>query len=112
MIGETPTMRAAITAERPTPPTPNTARLEPAGGASALSTVPVPVWIPQPSGAASSNGMSRGSTTTLRAETTATLEKLDCPKKCEWTASPCDEIPVLPSPREAMKLCAKNAWQW
>ena len=60
MIGEAPTMRAAITAERPTPPAPNTARLEPAGGASALSTVPVPVWMPQPSGAASSNGMSAG----------------------------------------------------
>ena len=45
------TMRAAITAARPTEPTPKTAMLDPARTASEFITVPAPVCRPQPKGA-------------------------------------------------------------
>ena len=52
MIVDAPAIPAASTAEMPTAPVPNTARLEPAGSASVFSTAPAPVWMPQPKGAA------------------------------------------------------------
>ena len=45
------TMRAAITAARPTEPAPKTAMLDPARTASEFITVPAPVCKPQPNGA-------------------------------------------------------------
>jgi hypothetical protein len=53
----------------------------PTGGRSAFRTPPAPVWIPQPNGAAISNGMPSGSFTTFRAVATPCVAKLDWPKK-------------------------------
>ncbi len=55
-----PDRRAAMIAAKPTEPAPKTAMLLPAGGRSELSTEPAPVWMPQPNGATTSNGMSVG----------------------------------------------------
>ena len=49
MIGSQPAILAAISADRPTAPTPNTAKLSPAFGCITLSTAPAPVWPPQAS---------------------------------------------------------------
>jgi hypothetical protein len=46
---------------------------------------PAPVIIPHPRGASEFSGKSFPTLTTLRAFTTAYLEKLLCPKKCEET---------------------------
>ena len=112
MIGEQPTMAAAMTAESPTPPTPKMAIDELGSGRRMLMTLPAPVWIPQPNGATSSNGTSSGMATTLRSGMTAPVAKLDWPKKCECTGSPPREIAVLPSARVARKLRSKNSVQW
>ena len=48
----TPRCTAAISPASPTPPAPKTANEEPAAGFSTLRTAPAPVWMPQPSGAA------------------------------------------------------------
>jgi hypothetical protein len=107
-----PAICAAITAARPTAPAPNTAMLLPAGGRMTFSTEPAPVWIPQPNGAATSKGIASSSARMLRSRATEWVAKLDCPKKCAWTASPSRESALEPSAgRDAAKLCSKNAWQ-
>ena len=58
MMRAAPAMRAPWTAERPTPPHPMTATLDPAGTAAEFSTAPSPVVTPQPTRAARSRGMS------------------------------------------------------
>lgn len=50
----------AITALNPTAPQPNTARLEPGSGCIWLTTAPLPVELPQPSGASTFQGNIRG----------------------------------------------------
>ena len=112
MIGEQPTMAAAMTADSPTPPAPKIAIDELGSGRRMFMTPPAPVWIPQPNGATSSKGTSSGIVTTLRSGMTAPVAKLDWPKKCECTGSPSREIAVLPSARVARKLRSKNSVQW
>ena len=85
MIGPAPTMRAAMTAARPTAPVPKTAMPAPAGTASEFITVPAPVCRPQPRGARSSSGSSRGTMTTLRLVARLWVANDDCPKKCPRT---------------------------
>ena len=58
MIGSQPAIFAAISADSPTAPTPNTAMLSPRSGFMALSTAPAPVWPLQASGPSSSSGAS------------------------------------------------------
>ena len=65
MIVPTPEAVAAITADSPTPPAPNTTSEASGGGASTLSTVPAPVCTPQPSGAATPRSISSPTTTTF-----------------------------------------------
>ena len=100
MIGAQPASLAAITADRPTDPTPNTARLDPAGQARVLNTAPAPVWMPQPSGPASSSGSASGMRSTLRSVASAWVAKEDCWKKAPWTGRPAWSVSVpLPSAR-------------
>ncbi len=107
-----PAIAAAITADSPTAPAPKTARLLPAGGRKTFSTAPAPVWIPQPNGAAISNGIDSSSATMFRSRATECVAKLDWPKKCAWISSPSRESALDPSSgRAAAKLCSKNVWQ-
>ena len=110
MIVAQPTACAAMTADMPTPPVPNTAIDEPAGGHSVFMTAPAPVRTPQPRGAATSNGRSSGMRTTLRSEATARVAKLDWPKKWECRGRPSRASDVEPSGRDARKLRAKKSW--
>ncbi len=55
-IRRAPAMRAPWTAERPTPPPPTTATVEPGATRADLSTEPRPVQTPQPMTAARSIG--------------------------------------------------------
>jgi hypothetical protein len=64
-IVPTPEAKAAITADSPTPPAPNTTSDDSGGGASTFSTVPAPVCTPQPSGAATARSISSPTTTTF-----------------------------------------------
>ncbi len=58
MIGSQPAILAAIIADRPTEPTPNTAKLSPGDGFITFNTAPAPVWPPQASGPRISSGAS------------------------------------------------------
>ncbi len=66
MIGLAPTMRAAMTAARPTAPVPKMAMLAPSETFNEFITVPAPVCRPQPSGARTSRRKSLGTLTRLR----------------------------------------------
>ena len=66
MILVHPATRAAMIADSPTVPVPNTAMLDPASGRKTRRTAPAPVWIPHPNGATMSSGTSGSSRTTLR----------------------------------------------
>ena len=58
MMGSHPAIFAAIRADKPTAPTPNTANEFPARGCIELSTAPAPVWPLQANGPSSSSGAS------------------------------------------------------
>src|SRR5271170_7631304 len=58
MIRSAPAMAAPLTAERPMPPQPITATVEPGSTLAAWNTAPTPVITPQPTRAARSRGMS------------------------------------------------------
>src|SRR5690348_5628629 len=60
MMGTQPLMAAPLTAQRPMPPHPKTARLSPARGLAELKITPRPVGIAQPRRAASFMGKSLG----------------------------------------------------
>src|SRR5215469_584059 len=64
MTRSAPAMAAPLTAERPMPPQPNTATVEPAGTFAVLMTAPAPVMTPQPTSAATFSGMSSAIFTT------------------------------------------------
>ena len=66
-----PAIFAAMTALSPTAPQPYTAIVEPNAGLRQASTVPLPVWMPQPKGPSSSSSTSSGTFTTLRSSATA-----------------------------------------
>jgi hypothetical protein len=85
--------------------------LAPAGGRTALSTAPAPVWMPQPNGATTSSGTAGSSLTTFRSVATAWVAKLDWPKKCEWIGLPARRRAVDPSGRVAPKLRPQKSWQ-
>ena len=85
MIGAAPTMRAAMTAARPTAPVPKTAMPAPAGTASEFMTVPAPVCRPQPSGASSARGRSFFNLHQVASVERAWVAKEDWPKKCPLT---------------------------
>src|SRR5438874_10094960 len=57
MIGCAAASAPPCTTLRPTPPTPNTAMLAPAGTAAVLMTAPTPVITEHPTSAASSSGI-------------------------------------------------------
>ena len=59
MMRDAPASAAPFTADRPTPPQPMTATVEPAGTRAVLITAPTPVMTPQPTSVARSSGMSR-----------------------------------------------------
>ena len=75
MIVVAPASRAAMIAQRPTDPAPNTAIEEPGGTRSTSRTVPAPVCTPHASGPATRRSTSSGTCTTLRAETTARVPR-------------------------------------
>ena len=84
MIFAHPAIRAAMMALMPTVPQPNTAIDEPNSGLSALSTVPAPVWMPQPIGATTARSTSSyGTLTALWAATTAYSANDDWPKNID-----------------------------
>ena len=69
-IRRAPASTAPITHDSPTPPSPITATVDPAGTAAVLSTAPTPVETPQPMSAATSGGTPSGIGTTAVAGTT------------------------------------------
>jgi hypothetical protein len=71
----------------PTPPVPKSAMDDPAGGLSLFSTAPAPVWMPHPSGPSRCIGAAGSTFTTDRSDTFETVEKDDCPKKCDEIVS-------------------------
>src|SRR5579859_1723303 len=96
-----PREAAAITAESPTEPAPVTSSEEPGGQSSELSTAPAPVWMPHPSGPASSSGRPPGILTTLASYTRAWVANEDWPKKLPPTSagpSRSVAVPRLPTP--------------
>ena len=76
-----PAIRAPITADNPTAPAPNTTSASAGPSASALSTVPTPVWTLQPSGAARAMSTEWSNTTVFAGRVSACVAKLDWPKK-------------------------------
>lgn len=75
-----PVSRAAITAESPTAPAPNTTTEEPTGGRSALSTAPAPVPIPQARGPRIATGASAATGTSDEAGQIEYVANEDWPK--------------------------------
>ena len=69
-MGSAPAATAAMSAERPTPPQPITAKRSPGRNPAVRQTAPTPVETPQPTSAATSNGMSSAIGTHERSETT------------------------------------------
>jgi hypothetical protein len=67
-------------------------------------TAPAPVCTPQPSGAATSNGIEGSILTRLEAWHTAWVAKDDWPKKWEWTGLPSRLSAVVPSERRPPKF--------
>lgn len=77
-----------------------------------LSTVPAPVWMPQPSGPTSSSGISAGIFTTLRALTMEWVANDDCPKNEPCTSWPDSLfIVMLPSSRTPAMLSSMKLRQ-
>ena len=70
MIRRAPASAAPMTHESPTPPSPMTATVDPAGTSAVLTTAPTPVETPQPMSAATSGGTPSGIGTTALAGTT------------------------------------------
>ncbi len=64
MIGLAPALRAAAMADRPTPPTPQTATLCPSFTSAECSTAPAPVITAQPMMAPENFGVASGALTT------------------------------------------------
>ena len=104
-------MRAAITADRPTVPQPNTATLSCGPACSTLTTVPMPVCTPQASGAMSSGGRSSSRRTALVTDTTAWLANEDWAKKCPVSGWPRRLTGELPSTRVPSRLKVNTCWQ-
>src|ERR1700757_1474609 len=101
MTAAGPRAAAAITAESPTEPAPVTSSEEPRGQFSELSTAPAPVWMPHPSGPASSSGRLPGILTTFASCARAWVANEDWPKKLPPTsAGPSRRVavPRLPTP--------------
>ena len=67
-------------AASPTPPRPTTAAVDPMVSFAVLTTAPTPVSTAQPNSAASTKGMSRGTGTSERRETTARSAKAETPR--------------------------------
>ena len=80
-------MRAAITAARPTAPTPKIAIELPGSGRSTLNTAPAPVFTPQAKAAATSSGTSSGTFTTLPSVASACVANDDCWKNAPDTGT-------------------------
>jgi hypothetical protein len=78
MIGSQPAIFAAISAERPTAPTPNTAIPSPGCGCIEFSTAPAPVCPLQAKTPSSSSGASPRTFTTKRSCETAWVANEDC----------------------------------
>ena len=74
-------MRAPWITERPTPPQPNTAMLEPGCTLAVLNTAPTPVVTPQPTSAAHSNGIFASTLIRFSAETVAYSAMAPQPEK-------------------------------
>jgi len=66
-----PAMRAPWITDRPTPPQPNTATLDPGCTLAVLNTAPTPVVTPQPTSAAHSNGILGSTLMRFSADTVA-----------------------------------------
>ena len=78
MIGSQPAIFAAIRPDRPTAPTPNTAKESPGRGCIELSTAPAPVWPLQANGPSSSSGASLRTFTAKRSLAMAWVANEDC----------------------------------
>ena len=102
MIDSTPSAAAAAIAASPTAPTPYTTRLSSFAGLITLSTVPAPVWKPQPYGASRVRSSSGSTLTQLSAYASACAARLDWPKKLPNTGLPSRWSEVLPSIRMPM----------
>ena len=81
MIGSQPAIFAAISADSPTAPTPNTANASPGCGCIVLSTAPAPVCPLQASGPSRSSGASLRTFTAKRSLAMAWVANDDCWKK-------------------------------
>ena len=79
MISAAPRTFAAISAARPTPPSPMTATELPCSTGAVFRAAPAPVATPQPISDAISNGMSASMGTTARARQFVAVAKLDTP---------------------------------
>ena len=96
MICFAPAMRHPWMTERPTPPHPTTATVEPARTAAVLTAAPTPVVTPHPTSAAAWKGMSFSMGTTQMPGTTACSAML--PRKdITLTSSPLRRTRVVPS---------------
>ena len=81
--------------------------------ASALSTVPVPVWIAAAERRRElERDVARAARPRCAPRPPPRSRSSTARRSASGRRSPCDEIAVLPSARQARKLCAKNAWQW
>ena len=72
-IRRAPASTAPMTHDSPTPPSPITATVEPAGTSAVLITAPTPVDTPHPISAATSGGTPSGIGTTAVAGTTCAV---------------------------------------
>lgn len=89
MICSAPAIRAACTALRPMPPSPNTTTLSPERTRAALKTAPAPVSTAQPSSATFSSGTSSATRTQEFAPTTVSVANAAVPSPgCTGVPSP------------------------
>lgn len=110
--GFAPRNLPAINAERPTEPTPKTARLCPFCTSSVLRTDPAPVWMPHPNGENRPRSVEAGTFTRLAPLTTAIFAKELWPKKLAYSLSPLGKVNGwVPSARRPLKLSAGKLWQ-
>ena len=108
-IFEAPAILAAMTAARPTAPTPNMAMDWPARTPREFSTAPAPVCNPHPNGPSNSSVASLRTLMALRSLAMAWVAKELWPKKLPCTAAPSLTSVVDPSSRLPEKQTAATS---
>ena len=112
MMVSAPATTAAITADSPTAPAPNTTSDDPGCTSRATSTDPAPVCTPHPSGPSFSIGRSGSTLTVFRSLAMQWVANEDWANQRDETAAPSASVtPVDPSRPRPVRLRNSMVWQ-